>query len=211
MAKFGSTCKPEQATAKDVQGFDAVQSASSSVSKSENANSGKSSSSSLFSGSGSSSASRSGNLDSEPARTHELKTPTWHHVIWESSSESRSDHEDPRADSSEANREVEEQSSEHQCPAATGKECRPCHYFFTRLGCTSGSMCSFCHVHPRHGGQHPSKSKRAAAKRQAEQLDSVFDEDQAEALAEQLAATDNRYLQTVVKKKMQRRGNETMA
>jgi len=52
-------------------------------------------------------------------------------------------------------------------------KCRPCHFFHTKAGCSSGSKCKFCHVpHTNSGKLRVGMSKRIACKRIADSLQS---------------------------------------
>jgi len=82
--------------------------------------------------------------------------------------------------------------------------CRPCHYVNTKIGCTNGADCPFCHLdHPRRLRPRPCKSKRTRCKQLAGMLDTVFanDPDQLNQAVE-LLSKQNAYLRAVVKSKV---------
>jgi len=78
--------------------------------------------------------------------------------------------------------------------------CRPCHYVYTKIGCTNGADCPFCHLdHPRRPRPRPCKSKRTICKQLAGMLDTVFadDPDQLNEAVE-LLSNQNAYLKAKV-------------
>lgn len=83
-------------------------------------------------------------------------------------------------------------------------QCRPCHYFSTKLGCANGQDCEFCHLdHPKRSRPRPCKAKRSQCKRIAGMLDSAFAHDPEQfTQAMELLSSQSGYMKTVMKSKM---------
>jgi len=83
-------------------------------------------------------------------------------------------------------------------------QCRPCHYYGTKIGCQNGASCSFCHLdHPKRFRLRPCKSKRSKCKKLAGILNStLLNEDPAtfDAQLHKLTAQGG-YLKSVVQSK----------
>jgi len=83
---------------------------------------------------------------------------------------------------------------------ASGK-CHVCHYYNTKVGCTKGASCTFCHMHGLEPRQRICKAKRAKAKSQALALDQHFEtREEFEQVVSELKAKGG-YLEAVVSSK----------
>eukprot|EP00747_Dinoflagellata_sp_TGD_P170468 gnl/TRDRNA2_/TRDRNA2_202116_c0_seq1.p1 gnl/TRDRNA2_/TRDRNA2_202116_c0~~gnl/TRDRNA2_/TRDRNA2_202116_c0_seq1.p1 ORF type:complete len:304 (-),score=15.83 gnl/TRDRNA2_/TRDRNA2_202116_c0_seq1:56-874(-) len=80
-------------------------------------------------------------------------------------------------------------------------ECMPCTFVQGKRGCRQGEECPFCHMLGHTIKNRPSKSKRAAMNRKANELDSLGSEELASRGAE-LATTECRYMKNLVNRKL---------
>jgi len=80
-------------------------------------------------------------------------------------------------------------------------KCHVCHYYNSKVGCTKGASCTFCHMHGLEPRQRVCKAKRAKAKSQALALDQHFEtREEFEQVVSELKAKGG-YLEAVVNSK----------
>ncbi|CAE8667913.1 unnamed protein product [Polarella glacialis] len=69
--------------------------------------------------------------------------------------------------------DVSEEAAAQSAKVAAEHEagtCRPCLYFVSKVGCTRGASCSFCHLHPKKNRPRPRKAARKQCKEIASQI-----------------------------------------